>query len=301
MTTPRPPQGFSIIVPTFNRPQRLAACISALSRLDYPRDCFEILVVNDGSNADLAPVLAANRGQSHARLLRIVHAGPAAARNHGAQEARFGWLAFTDDDCRPRPDWLANAARHLPHSAPAAIAGKTANALTTNPYAILSQRIIDHLFAHANRDPTHAAFATTSNLIVEANAFHDLGGFDTTFARPGGEDRDLCDRWLGRRHTMLYADDCVVDHYHDMGFAGFCRQHFNYGCGAYTFHKARAQRARKRVRIEPARFYLDLLGLPLRTDGSPVTSLGLLLVSQMLHTAGFLTAAIQASSSRGKA
>ncbi len=303
MTSLRLPQGFSIIVPTFNRPQRLAACIGALSRLDYPRDCFEIIVVNDGSDTDLAPVLAANRGQCAARLLRVEHGGPARARNRGAQEARYSRLAFTDDDCQPRPGWLLNAARHLPHAAPTALAGKVVNGLTTNPYATLSQSIIDRLFVHGNRDPAHATFATTSNLIVDTNAFHELGGFDSTFTRAAGEDRDLCDRWLSRGHPMLYADDCVVDHYHDMGFAGFCRQHFHYGRGAHAFYKARAQRAHTQVRIEPSRFYLDLLldllRPPLHAGGSRVTSLSLLVVSQLLHTMGFLTAAARAQSSRG--
>ena len=32
--------------------------------------------------------------------------GPAAARNHGAQQARGEILAFTDADCAPAPDWL---------------------------------------------------------------------------------------------------------------------------------------------------------------------------------------------------
>lgn len=34
---------FSVIIPTYNRPQQLANCLKALSRIDYPRDCFEVI------------------------------------------------------------------------------------------------------------------------------------------------------------------------------------------------------------------------------------------------------------------
>ncbi len=48
-TSPIMQPEFSIIVPTFNRPTQLAACLTALARLDYPRDRFEVVVVDDGS------------------------------------------------------------------------------------------------------------------------------------------------------------------------------------------------------------------------------------------------------------
>ncbi len=38
---------FSIIIPTYNRPEQLAACLKSLTRLDYPQDCFEVIIVDD--------------------------------------------------------------------------------------------------------------------------------------------------------------------------------------------------------------------------------------------------------------
>ena len=54
MTPPPPetPARFSVVVPTYNRPARLAACLAAVAALDYPRDAFEVVVVDDGSDAD---------------------------------------------------------------------------------------------------------------------------------------------------------------------------------------------------------------------------------------------------------
>ena len=49
---------FSIIIPTYRRPERLAVCLQALACLDYPRNRFEIIVVDDGSPTPPATMVA---------------------------------------------------------------------------------------------------------------------------------------------------------------------------------------------------------------------------------------------------
>jgi len=108
---PRPPF-FSIVVPTCDRPRQLAACLQSLARLDYPRDRFEVIVVDDGTTTAAPALVVEMKAGPDVRLVRQPHAGPAAARNLGASHARGSLLAFTDDDCAPAPDWLwALAAR----------------------------------------------------------------------------------------------------------------------------------------------------------------------------------------------
>src|SRR6266480_5580198 len=97
---------FSIIVPTHNRPQQLAACLDSLAGLDFPRDRFEVVVVDDESAKPLDAVVSPFRERLHLVLVRQKQAGPAAARNRGSTEARGCYLAFTDDDCRADSAWL---------------------------------------------------------------------------------------------------------------------------------------------------------------------------------------------------
>jgi glycosyltransferase involved in cell wall biosynthesis len=40
---------FSVIIPTYERAQQLTVCLRALACQNYPRDRFEVLVVDDGS------------------------------------------------------------------------------------------------------------------------------------------------------------------------------------------------------------------------------------------------------------
>ncbi|HLE24493.1 MAG TPA: glycosyltransferase [Thermodesulfobacteriota bacterium] len=48
---------FSIIIPTYNRPAQLTNCLYTLTLLDYPRNCFEVIVVNDGGEKMLEAVV----------------------------------------------------------------------------------------------------------------------------------------------------------------------------------------------------------------------------------------------------
>src|ERR1700687_4271431 len=97
---------FSIIVPTYARPLELVDCLEALARLEFRRDSFEVIVVDDGSPSPPAAVVERFRDRLTLNLVTAPHGGPAAARNRGAERATGKFFAFTDDDCRPAPNWL---------------------------------------------------------------------------------------------------------------------------------------------------------------------------------------------------
>src|ERR1041384_7781769 len=97
---------FSVVIPTYNNPQQLADCLQSLAEMKYSSDHFEVVVVDDGSNVSPEPVVNSFLNRLHVTLVTQKNAGPAAARNAGAQVARGKFLAFTDDDCRVSPDWL---------------------------------------------------------------------------------------------------------------------------------------------------------------------------------------------------
>ena len=74
---------FSIVVPTYNREAQLARCLNSLAHLDYPRNRFEIIVVNDGGAQPGATTSSLGRDLD-VKLIHQKHAGSAAARNTGA-------------------------------------------------------------------------------------------------------------------------------------------------------------------------------------------------------------------------
>lgn len=277
----------SIIVPTYERPAQLRECLQSLTRLQYPRDRFEVIVVDDGGALSPAATVAPFEDTLPVTLLTQPHAGPAAARNTGMAHAAGAFLAFTDDDCLAAPDWLIRLAARLAATPDHIVGGRTLNALPQNPYTAASQVIINTAYAHYNPDPNHARFFASNNLAVPADRLRAIGGFDPTFTT--SEDRELCDRWVHHGYRMTYAPEVIVHHAHALTFRSFWRQHFNYGRGAFRFHRARAHRGAGPFHPE-LRFYRNLFSSPFTQPSNQGMwrMAALLTVSQVANAAGFL-------------
>ena len=275
MTTPL----CSIVIPTRDRPEHLRSCLESLARLEYPRDRFEVIVVDDGSRT--APDPSKLPDGPDLKVVSQANAGPAAARNTGAEHAAGELLVFTDDDCRPRPQWLARLAARAAENGTRAVGGRVVNGLHENPYADAAQVVIDvgHGWNRANRD--YAQFFSSNNLAVPVAAFRAVGGFDPSFRT--SEDRDFCARWLAAGYGLTFEPDAVVDHYHDMGLAEFARVHFGYGRGAFRYHRKRGG-----VSIAPG-YYAAVAAAPLRRGPSrrSVALAALLAVWHAANTAGY--------------
>ncbi len=281
---------FSIIVPTYDRPRQLADCLEALAHLAYPRAGFEVLVVDDGSPRSPAEIVAGFAGRLPVTLLGQDNAGPAAARNLGAERARGRFLAFTDDDCTVAGDWLERLAARLTGDGAQAVGGHTVNALEDNPYAAASQLIVDYLYQVDGENGGGRTFFTSNNLALPAAGFRALGGFDPSrFARAAGEDREFCDRWRARGGGLTYAPEAVVYHRHHLGPWSFWRQHYHYGRAARRLHRHRRGAGRSGGGFYSLRFYLGLLRYPRAVEerrGARLSSL--VLLSQLAQAAGYL-------------
>jgi glycosyltransferase involved in cell wall biosynthesis len=291
LTTTEAALDFSVVVPTYRRPEALAQCLAALARQDHPRERFEIIVADDGSGAPPRDVVSRFTGALSITLVEAAHAGPGSARNTAARYARGAYLAFTDDDCVPAPAWLSSFARRLAKDPNAAIGGRVENALTGNALSSASQLLVSFLYEYYARDDrAPMRFFTSNNLVMSTVRFRELGGFDAVSLRTAAEDRELCDRWVQSGGTLLYEPDALVLHSHDLDFGAFSRQHFAYGRGAVHFHGARERRTRSRVSLEPLAFYLRLFDYPRRRGlgwRAPMQA-ALLTFSQVAYLSGYL-------------
>lgn len=282
---------FSVIVPTRARLPQLRACLQSLANLDYPRDQFEVVVVNDGSPPLREGELLPFRDRLDVRCIDQAWAGPAAARNNGVSHALGAFLAFTDDDCTVAPDWLTAFERTLGEQPEALVGGYPSNAVEEDACATASQMLVDYLYEyyHSDTDIRGPRFFTSNNMCARADLLRQLGPFDTSFRLPAGEDRDLCDRWAFAGLSLRYCPEALVHHWHRMSLRSFTRQHRNYGRGAMVFHAARARRQNAPIRMEPLRFYLGLVTYPLRKVGGLRGALLVLLLawSQVVNAVGF--------------
>ncbi|HZU11824.1 MAG TPA: glycosyltransferase family 2 protein [Chloroflexota bacterium] len=95
----------SVIVPTRNRADLLPGLLAALDAQAYPQR--EIIVVDDASTDGTGALLDAWAGDGRMVAHLEENRGSYAARNAGLEMARGEIIAFTDDDCLPAPEWLA--------------------------------------------------------------------------------------------------------------------------------------------------------------------------------------------------
>jgi GT2 family glycosyltransferase len=281
---------FSVVIPTYERVEALARCLDALANLDFPRSSFEVIVVDDGSTASPQVVLSKFTSVFAITLKCEPHCGPAAARNAGARRACGEYLAFTDDDCRPAPNWLSALAAQMSNAVGCAFGGATINALPENAYATASQLLISYLYRYYNADSQRSLFFASNNLAVPRELFLDLGGFDTAFPRAAAEDREFCVRWRNAGYRLEYVPDARVYHAHSLTFVSFWSQHWNYGRGAAHLRRILARRDQGRMKMEPPLFYMNLLRYPLgqvrgRAAGRIVM---LLLLTQIANAGGFV-------------
>jgi len=277
---------FSIIVPTFRRPAQLSDCLDSMTALEYPADEFEVIVVDDGSEPRPRDVVSSYKEQIDVRLIEQQHSGPAAARNRGAQEARGIYLAFTDDDCRPSPDWLQKIENIFEAHPKCVIAGRAVNLLNENPYSEASQILCDYLHSYYNGD--NAAFLTSNNMAVPGELFRDMAGFDTSFPLAAGEDREFCDRAVHLGYETLYSNDVIVRHAHRLTFRKFMTQHYNYGKGAHRFHRLRSVRYGEEFKLESLSFYTKLMAYPWKISSRRKFHIAcLLFASQIANASGF--------------
>ena len=219
------------MVPTKDRPDQICRLLDSLSRLRSPEGGFEVVVVDDGSDR---PYL--DRMQAYAQLYALTvvrqdNAGPAAARNHGLRLSRGDWVAFTDDDCAPLPDWLV-AFDACSRSQPTALlGGHCDNVLLANGWSEASE-----LVAHAAEDAS--SFITSNNVAASRERLVEMGGFDESFDGPAGEDRVLATSFTAAGGLVVRCDDAVVQHAHTLDGLGFWRQHQRFGRAVVAVRRA---------------------------------------------------------------
>ena len=198
----------SVIVPAYNAEKTLASCLEALGNQSYPKENFEVVVIDDGSTDSTAhiakkfPVLYEHQENR----------GPAAARNKGTVAARGDVVLFTDSDCVPEQNWLEEMMRPFTDPAVAAVKG----AYRTR------QKEIAARFAQAEFEDrydllekkTSVDMIDTYSAAFRREVFVQAGGFDESFPVANNEDTELSYRLASSGRKLVFNPKAVVYHSH---------------------------------------------------------------------------------------
>lgn len=196
----------SVIIPVWNSAALLRRCLEALAAQTLSRDCFEIIVIDNGSTDDSAQVALSVAG---VKLLSEPQPGSYVARNRGLGQARGEYLAFTDADCVPAPDWLEQAlaaARRRPEAG--VLAGRIElfeEGESEGPSFSDYERLFSFPQSHAARGN-----CATANWMSPHVVFERLGGFDERLK--SGGDRQMALRIKAAGMPLVHVPQMVVGH-----------------------------------------------------------------------------------------
>lgn len=194
----------SVVVPTYNRPVLLKACLKSLVNQTLEKQLFELIVVSDGPDKESEKVVVEEL-KERAPAIRFLSlpnkSGPAAARNLGWKSASGTIIAFTDDDCLPDKNWLKNIVSRYNSQKEIAFTGRVIVPVSNHPTDF-----------ELNTKGLETGEFVTANCAVTKAALQTVGGFDEAFKAAWREDSDLHFKLIEWGIAIEKLDEAIVVH-----------------------------------------------------------------------------------------
>ena len=242
----------SVVIPTKNRPDSVAQTLDGIANGRYPRDRYEVIVVDNASGEDTPVEMEslAVPDDIDLSLVREPVPGGSNARNRGIKEARGEIVVCADDDILVDSDWLARMALpFVEDPAVGGVAGLTMPSELETPAQLwfegfggfmrgFERRVYDIASPPADRPLfpfTVGDLGSGQNMAFRRSALEEVGGFDPALgtATPtlAGEDLELMLRVLVSGRRVVYEPRAIVRHEHQRELGDFRDRVWGYGVG----------------------------------------------------------------------
>ena len=195
----------SVIIPTYNRAGYLRQSLKSLVSQNFSKDKFEVIVVDDGGQDNLAAVIGDFSGKLDLKYFKEKHLNVCHARNVGIKNARGDILVFFDDDAVADSHWLESISRIMEKENVVVGRGKP-----------LNDNMWQYFAPHYDRgdQPIEISTIWECNLAVKKAVFAAIGLFDEKIGW-GHEGNEFARRCQGKYRLMYYPEMII---FHDYAF-----------------------------------------------------------------------------------
>lgn len=227
----------SVIIPTKNRHEYLKQNLNALVKQTMPPD--EVIVADNNSTDQTRDTVNSFKNKLPIKYLLVKKSGVTHARNNAVKKSNCEIIAFIDDDCVAKKDWIEKIKKNKHYLNSYVIQGKSIN---PNKKSIISQvmyfcseagiriglsesKIIRNSI---DSRPIFFDFIDTKNLIISNKIVKRVGTlFDNALEKYNyGEDTELGIRLHSLGISSVYCEDIKVDHNYISKLVPFIKKSF---------------------------------------------------------------------------
>lgn len=196
----------SIVIPTYRDWFRLNLCLQSLADQSYPKERFEIIVVNNLPEDHLP---AEFELPENCFLIEEKKPGSYAARNAGLKVSKGEIIGFTDSDCIAEKNWIGNAVTFLSDHREFQRLGGAINIFFKEKKPS-NVEMYDQLFAFPQEAYVKSGNAVTANMFAYKYLFEEVGFFDDSLLSGGDYKWGQLAQKYG--YAIGYAPEVSVDH-----------------------------------------------------------------------------------------
>jgi GT2 family glycosyltransferase len=222
----------SVVVATYNRKKMLGGCIDSLFNQTYPKERYEVIIINDGSTDGTEDILNeyAKRAPCGFKWFTQDNRGQTVAFNLGVKNSIGEIVCITGDDCIADNACIQNLIKGYDLKEVGAVGGRIMGMKTdgfvenyTEKNRMFSQEdFINH-------------FIVGGNSSYRKSVLDEINGFDEFFRH--GQDTEICMRIRLKGYFLRYAHESVIYHKHKSTVCGILEQLYRYERTYSRLHK----------------------------------------------------------------
>jgi glycosyltransferase involved in cell wall biosynthesis len=221
----------SIVVPTYNRRSALKELLESLLYQSYPKDKFEVILVDDDSDIKLEDLVCLYKAKGlDITYTKQKRGGPAKARNKGVKVACGSIICFTDDDCVASRDWVERLALAHRENPDVDVIGGNTWIKEGDIRSAISQFLANGCIFWERGTKKEIIFFPTCNVSIKRDVFKEEL-FNEDIPYPGGEDLEYFWRLYKKGYNFAYEGKAFILHNRRNSLAQFLFQPFIYGKG----------------------------------------------------------------------